>query len=80
MTDAMSREISFEDLLCEDRDGAREAVSVRRLLQDGFPQHGGLALLAAIEQVVDSDPALAHVWQGYLQILEIQRRGAKRAG
>jgi len=80
MADAMTREISFEDLLSEDRDSAREAVSVRRLLHEGFPLHGGLELLAAIEQVVDSDPALAHVWRGYQQILEIQRRGAKRAG
>jgi len=79
MTDAMGREINFEDLLSEERDSAGVVVNFRQLLHDGLPLHGGMALLSAIEQVVDSDPALAHVWRDYLQILEIQRRGAKPA-
>ena len=48
----------------------------KELLAEGFPRHGGLEGLAAIEKMADPGPQLAEVRQGYLQILKIQRRRA----
>jgi hypothetical protein len=71
------REITFEDLLGDEPGRAGPPMSLRELLANGFPRHGGLEALAAIEQMADQDPRLAEVRQRYLQILELQRRGAK---
>jgi hypothetical protein len=81
VADAMgAEEISFEDLLGEEEaPPARPPASLRELLTEGFPCHGGLDALAAIESMSDPDPRMAEVRKGFLQMLEAQRRGAKPA-
>jgi len=69
-------EITFEDLLSEEPACGAPPKSFGQLLADGFPHRGGLAELAAIEQLGDPGPKLAAVRHEYLQILEMQRRGA----
>ena len=72
-----AEEITFEDLLESEPAFAEAPGSLRQLLVDGFPPHGGLEALTAIEKISDSDPQLASVQRGYLQLLEMQKRGAK---
>lgn len=72
-----AKEISFEDLLGEEAARARPPATLRELLSEGFPCHGGLEVLAAIESMSDADPRMAEVRKSYLQILEMQRRTAK---
>jgi len=71
-------EITFEELQAGEPARARPPTSFQQLLADGFPCQGGLAALAAIEQMADPGPELAEVRRQYLQIVEVQRRGTKR--
>jgi hypothetical protein len=75
--DAMGAdEITFEDLLADEPACGAPPATFKQLLADGFPHQGGLAGLAAIEQMEDPGPQLAAVRQGYLQILKMQRRAS----
>ncbi len=68
-------EITFEDLLDDDERGcAALPQTFGQLLAEGFPRRGGLAQLAEIERMVDPEPRFAAVQQGYLRLLEQQRR------
>jgi hypothetical protein len=68
-------DITFDDLLGGEPGGVAPPMTFKQLLADGFPRHGGLEGLAAIEQMADPGPQFAEVRQEYLQILKIQRRG-----
>jgi hypothetical protein len=73
-------DITFEELLAgEPTLRPTEPMSFKQLLKEGFPYQGGLERLALIEQMPDPGPQLAEVRRSYLQILEMQRRGAKSA-
>jgi hypothetical protein len=71
-----TEDINFEDLLAEEPGCSALPTTFKELLAEGFPRHGGLEGLAAIEKMADPGPQLAEVRQGYLQILKIQRRRA----
>jgi len=70
-----AEEISFEDLLAEEPAPAAPPATFKQLLADGFPHKGGLAALAAIEQMEEPPAPLAAVRQEYLRIVRMQRRG-----
>jgi hypothetical protein len=71
-----TEDINFEDLLAGEPGCGAPPMTFKELLADGFPLHGGLEGLEAIEKMADPGPELAEVRQGYLRILKIQRRGA----
>jgi len=66
--------ITLEDLMALEPADAAPRLTFRQLLADGFPRQGGLAGLAAIEQMDDPGPQFAAVRRGYQQILKMQRR------
>jgi hypothetical protein len=69
-----AEDISFEDLVADEPACAAPPATFEQLLADGFPHRGGLAVLAAIEQMQDPGPHLAAVRQAYLQLVKMQRR------
>jgi hypothetical protein len=69
-------DITFEDLLANEPAPVAPPLTFKQLLADGFPHEGGLAALAAIEQMEDPGEQFASVRRGYLQILKIQGRAA----
>jgi len=73
-TEMDTEEITFEDLLTEDPGEAAEVSSFAQLLAEGFPRRGGLAELAAMARMADSDGRFAALQRGYLEILEAQNR------
>lgn len=72
-----SDEITFQDLLGDGTDERAQPASFAQLLAEGFPEKGGLAELAVIAQIPDPGPKFVAVRNGYLQILELQRRAAR---
>lgn len=68
-------EITFEDLLAAEPPSLSPAKSFEQLLADGFPQHGGLAELAAIVQMADAGPKFAALQCGYEKLFAMQRAG-----
>ena len=71
-----AEEITFEDLLAGEPASAAAPATFKQLLADGFPHKGGLAALAAIEQMEEPPAQLAAVRQEYLRIVKMQRHGA----
>lgn len=71
-----AEEISFEDLLAGEPASALPPATFKQLLADGFPRQGGLAGLAAIEQMDDPGAQFSALRQEYLKIVKMQRRGA----
>jgi hypothetical protein len=71
-----AEEISFEDLLADEPACAAPPATFKQLLADGFPHGGGLAALAAIEQMEEPGAQLADVRQEYLRIVRMQKREA----
>jgi hypothetical protein len=71
-----AEEITFEELLTAEPVHLGPPVSFKQLLADGFPRHGGLEGLAAIEQMPDPGPQFAELRRKYLQMVELQKRGA----
>jgi len=72
-----AEEVTFEELMAAEPARLEAPMSFKQLLADGFPSHGGLERLAAIEQMPDPGPQFAEVRRRYLQVLEIQRKASK---
>ncbi len=70
-----AEEVTFEELLAAEPARLGAPVSFKELLADGFPCHGGLEGLAAIERLPDPGPQHADLRRKYLQLVELQKRG-----
>jgi hypothetical protein len=71
-----AEEVTFEELVAAEPARLGPPMSFKQLLADGFPSHGGVEGLAAIEQLPDPGPQFAELRRKYLQIVELQKRGA----
>ncbi len=71
-----AEEVTFEELVAAEPARLGPPMSFKQLLADGFPSHGGVEGLTAIEQLPDPGPQFAELRRKYLQIVELQKRGA----
>jgi hypothetical protein len=69
-------EISFNDLLAGEAASPVIPHTYAQLLAEGFPRGGGLAALAAIQNLADPDSRFVSLRNKYQQILDLQRSAA----
>jgi len=73
-------EITLQDLLDDEPAGSTLPQTYAELLADGFPPGGGMAALAAVQNLADPDPGFGNLKDQYRQLLERQRRAKPAQG